>query len=371
MRVVGYLASWGVRTKGASIAALPAKHLTHIFYAFAEIAADGTVALGDRCTDVGACGKGKQLPAEPGGNFRELTRLKARYPHLKLAISIGGWGGSARFSDAALNDAARKRFASSAIDLYIRRWPGLFDGIDIDWEFPVRGGLKGNVERLEDRENFTLLLAELRRQLDSVGTRDRKHYELTIAASARPSEIANLEISKITPLLDFINVMTYDYHTGGSIAHFNAPLYPAANDPTPELTVDASMRAFTAGGVPADKLLVGIPFFARVYGRVANVNNGFLQPSRGAPEGWRESDGDWRRLSVTRLHNPRYVRYWEPKAQVPWLYDAATGTWISYDDPQSVRAKVDYVRENSLGGVIIWELGGDDGRLMKAIYGGD
>lgn len=366
-RVVGYLASWGVRTKGASIAALPARDLTHIFYAFADIAPDGSVALGNRCVDVGACGRGAPLPATPRGNFGELRRLKARFPHLKLTISIGGWGGSARFSDAALTDSSRHKFARTAIDLFIRRWPGLFDGIDIDWEFPVQGGLKGNVERPADKQNFTLLLAELRRGLDEQGRQDGHHYELTIAASARPSEIANLEIERIVPLLDFINVMTYDYHTGGSIAHFNAPVFAAANDPTPELTVDASIRAFRAGGVPADKLLVGIPFFARAYGGVANVNDGFLQPSKGPPSDWRESYGDWRTLVRTKLRDPRYIRHWEQSAQVPWLYNPASGTWISYDDPEAVRAKMKYTRDHQLGGVIIWEIGADDGQLMKAI----
>jgi chitinase len=366
-RVVGYLASWGVRTKGTEIANLPARDLTHIFYAFADIAPDGSVVLGNPCSDVGACGRGASLPSMARGNFGELRRLKARYPHLKLTISIGGWGGSARFSDAALTDSSRQKFARTALDLFIRRWPGLFDGVDIDWEFPVQGGLKGNVERPEDKRNFTLLLAELRRQLDAQGKKDGRHYELTIAASARPSEIANIELDRIVPLLDFINVMTYDYHTGGSIAHFNAPLFPAANDPTPELTVDASMRAFRDGGVSADKLLVGIPFFARVYGGVPDVNGGLLQQSTGRPADWRDSDGDWRRLARTRLRDPRYVRHWDSSAQVPWLYDAKSGTWISYDDPEAVRAKVKYARDHGLGGVIIWEIGADDGRLMRAI----
>src|SRR6185369_8365305 len=104
MRVVGYLASWGVRSKGAAIANLPAKQLTHIFYAFAEIARDGSVTLGNRCIDVGACRKAAPLPRVARGNFGELLALKARFPHLKLTISIGGWAGSARFSDAALTD---------------------------------------------------------------------------------------------------------------------------------------------------------------------------------------------------------------------------------------------------------------------------
>jgi len=369
MRVVGYLASWGVRSKGTSIAQLPAQHLTHIFYAFGLIGSDGSVVLGDQCIDVGACGKSAALPAIAGGNFGELRRLKARYPHLRLAISIGGWGGSAGFSDAALNDASRRKFAGSAIDLFIRRWPGLFDGIDIDWEFPVEGGLKGNVERPEDKQNFTLLLAELRRGLDAQGARDKRHYELTIAASARPSELANIEVAKIVPLLDFINVMTYDYHTGFHYAHFNAPLYAVANDPTPDLTIDSTMRVFGNSGVPAQKLLIGIPFFGRAFGGVANVNGGLLQPAPTPPKDWRDSDGDWRRIAATRLRDPRYVRHWETKARVPWLYDATSKNWISYDDPESVRAKMDYVREHSFGGVVIWELLADDGQLMRAIAG--
>lgn len=369
MRVVGYLASWGVKSKGTPISRLPARQLTHIFYAFALIDNSGAVVLGDRCVDVGACARGQPLPAQPAGNLGELRKLKAKNPHLKLAISIGGWGGSARFSDAALTAASRSRFAQSAIDLFIRRWPGLFDGIDIDWEFPVQGGLKGNIERPVDKRNFTLLLAELRRQLDEQGRTDSRHYELTIAASARPSEIANLEPTQIAPLLDFINVMTYDYHTNGPIAHFNSPLFAAKNDPTPALNVDASMRAFQQAGVPPQKLLIGIPFFARAYGKVPRANAGLFQPSPGLPRDWRESDGDWRRLVRTRLNDPRYVRRWEPSAKVPWLYDALNGTWITYDDPQSVRAKVDYMREQSLGGVFIWELGADDGQLMRAIAG--
>src|SRR6476646_3082677 len=133
MRVVGYLASWGVRSKGSEIASLPAGVLTHIYYAFALIGPDGSVILGDPCIDVGACGRVASLPSRPLGNFGELRRLKTRYPDVKLTISIGGWGGSARFSDAALTDASRQTFARTALDLFFRRWPGLFNGIDIDW----------------------------------------------------------------------------------------------------------------------------------------------------------------------------------------------------------------------------------------------
>jgi chitinase len=351
-RVVGYLASWGVGSKGTRIAELPARDLTHIFYAFGDVSPNGLAGV-----------------ADPGTNFEELAKLKAGNPHLKLAISIGGWTGSGKFSDVALTDSSRQLFAQSAIDVFIRQYPGLFDGIDIDWEFPVAGGMKGNVERPVDRENFTLLLAELRRLLDIESARDGRHYELTIAASARPQEIANVEIARIEPLLDFINVMTYDYHSGPGTTNFNAPLYAAKGDPTPGLNVDASMRAFLDAGVPPRKLLVGVPFYGHGYGEVPNINDGLFQQGTGTPVGWKAMGGDWRVLSQTRLRDTHYVRHWEASAQVPWLYDSTTGTWVSYDDPQSVAAKVRYVREHHLGGVVIWELGGDDGALMGAIAG--
>jgi chitinase len=365
MRVVGYLASWGVRSKGTRIAQLPAKDLTHIFYAFAKIGNDGRVMLGDPCVDTGVCETASVVGA--GGNFAELERLKQRNPHLKLVISIGGWTGSGKFSDAALTDASRRLFAESAIDVFIRQRPGLFDGIDIDWEFPVEGGMKGNVERPADKENFTLLLAELRRQLDAQGVIDRRQYILAIAASARLEEIGNVEIARIEPLLDFMNVMTYDYHSGPGRTNFNAPLYAANGDPTPLLNVDVTMRTFLDAGVPANKLLVGIPFYGHGYGGVPNVNDGLFQPDTGMPPGWHEHDGDWNVLAQTRLKDPHYARHWEPEARVPWLYDSTSRTWVSYDDPQSVGEKVRYVRERGLGGVVIWELGGDNGSLMGAI----
>ncbi|HUQ99817.1 MAG TPA: glycoside hydrolase family 18 protein [Gemmatimonadaceae bacterium] len=366
-RVVGYLASWGVRSKGTRINALPARQLTHIFYAFGRIGTDGRVALGDPCADIGECPNTTTAGSRTGGNFAELAELKKAYPHLRVLISLGGWTGSRQFSDAALTGATREAFARSALDVFIRAWPGLFDGIDVDWEFPVAGGMQGNVERPADKQNFTLLLAELRRQLDAEEKRIGRHLELTIAASARPAEIANIEVAEILPLLDFINVMTYDYHSGSRIAHFNAPLFPARGDPTPKLTIDASMHAFLDAGVPPNKLLLGIPFYGRAYGGVPDVNAGLFQPATGPPRDWKESEGDWNVLSRSKLRDPRYVRSWEQSARVPWLYDSTSGDWITYDDPQSVSEKARYVLEHRLGGVVIWELGGDDGALLRAI----
>ncbi|MGZ3546522.1 MAG: glycoside hydrolase family 18 protein, partial [Gemmatimonadaceae bacterium] len=367
MRVVGYFASWDVKSKGTRIADLPAKDLTHIYYAFAKIDSDGRVVLSDPCVDVGQCVP--PATADSGGNFAALARLKALNPNLKLAISIGGWTDSGRFSDAAFNLLSRRVFARTAIDVFIRQRPGLFDGIDIDWEFPVEGGLDGNVERPADKENFTLLLRELRRQLDEQGAADKKHYELTIAASARLQEIANVEISLIEPLLDFINVMTYDYHEAPGRTNFNSPLYAASGDVTPTLNVDRTMTEFLDARVSPRKLLVGIPFYGHAYGSVEDINHGLFQNGTDKPADWKEHDGDWNVLAKTRLRDSRYVKFWESSARVPYMYDSTSGTWVTYDDPRSVAEKVQYVRKHGLGGVVIWELGGDDGSLMRAISG--
>jgi len=365
MRVVGYLASWGVRSKGTRIADLPAKDLTHILYAFAQITPDGRVTLGDPCIDIGVCDS--VAAVNVGGNFAELRPLKERNPHLKLLISIGGWTRSGRFSDASLTDSSRRLFVASAIDVYIRQTQGLFDGIDIDWEYPTGGGMKGNVERPEDKENFTLLLAELRKQLDAQGVTDNRHYELAIALGAGPRAIANVDMTHVASLLDFINVMTYDYHSGSSVTGFNSPLYAAKEDPTPAFNIHATIQRLLDAGVPANKLHVGIPFYGRGYGGVVGDNNGLFQAATGRPADWRDRDGDWSVLSQTRLKDPKYVRHWHEDSRVPWLHDPVSGTWVSYDDPQSVGEKVRYVRERRLGGVMIWELGGDDGTLMRAI----
>ena len=362
-RIVAYLASWGVRSKGTRIAELPGDRLTHVIYAFAVIGPDGGVALFDPCLDAGECNAGAAPTA--GGNFGQLQLLKQRHPHLKVLIAIGGWTRSGNFSDAALTAESRQRFAESAIAL-MRRWPGLIDGFDIDWEFPVFGGLKENVTRPEDRQNFTLMLAELRRQLDVEGARDGRRYLLTAATAAGARLIANLELDRIAPLLDWFNVMTYDYHSGSAIAHFNAPLHAATKDPTPFYNIDSTVAMYRRGGVPREKIVVGVPFYGRAYGGVHGANGGLFQPATAPPQEW-ATGLDYRQLAARNPTTHGFVRYWHAEAKVPWLHNDSLGVFITYDDPQSIGLKAGYVREQGLGGVMIWEVGGDDGSLVAAI----
>ena len=369
-RIVGYLASWGVRTKGTRIADLPGAELTHIIYAFARITDDGRLALADPCLDAGECdstGTAATNPVE-GGNMAALRELKSRHPHLKLLVAIGGWTGSGKFSDVALTAESRQAFTQSAVDLVIRRWPGLFDGIDIDWEYPVRGGLATNVTRPEDRQNCTLLLQTLRRELDAQGARDGRQYLLTMATIAGPAVFAQLELDNVAATVDWINIMTYDYHAGSKIAHFNAPLRTATGDPTPGFTIDSTVTRYLQGGVPPTKLVVGLPFYGRVYGGVGTTNDGLFQPAPGpVPEEWRTGT-DYRSLVRRRPEENGFRRVLHPEARVPFLYNPTTGVWITYDDPESITEKVAYVRARGLGGVMAWELGGDDGSLVHAVH---
>jgi chitinase len=369
-RIVGYLASWGVRSKGTRIAELPGGELTHIIYAFARITDDGRNALGDPCVDIGECNSNGAPRSTDGGNFAELRKLKERYPNLKLLVAIGGWTGSGRFSDVAVSSESRRAFAQSALDLVIRRSPGLFDGIDIDWEYPVGGGLATNSARPEDRDNCTLLLQQLREELDAQGTRDGRQYLLTIATIAGASAPRHFDLVKVSEVVDWYNVMTYDYHSGSKVAHFNAPLYTAAGDPTPGYTVDSTVQRYIAGGVPRTKIVVGLPFYGRVYGGVGATNDGVFQPAPGpVPDDWKTGT-DYRAIVRRDLQSLGFRRVMHPEARVPFLYNPATGTWVTYDDAESVAEKVAYVRSHGLGGVMAWEIGGDDGTLVRTFHQG-
>ena len=370
-RVIGYYLSSTVRS-GFPVDSIDGRRLTHINYAFANIDADGRAVLGNACLDVGDC-RGESNPnANPGGNYSAPRRLKQRHPHLRTLISIGGWDWSGRFSDVAATPAARKRFVESAVSLFVRSQPGVFDGIDLDWEYPVSGGLPGNRTRAEDRENYTLLIREFRRALDSAGQRDNKRYLLTIAAPAGLEQSRNYELAAIARSLDFINVMSYDYHTAGRIAHFNAPLRPAKGDPAPANNIQTTIAAYLEAGVPKQKLVLGVPFFGYGYGGVNATRNGLFQSVERNGFEKAATAAPWigaiRYRRIAEAVRSGFRRYWEPDAGVPWLYNPGTRTWITYDDAQSLALKADLVRARGLGGVMIWELSADDGTLLPALH---
>ncbi|MGH2617336.1 MAG: glycoside hydrolase family 18 protein [Thermomicrobiales bacterium] len=371
-RIIGYYAGWTAKTKNYTPLDIPADKLTHVNYAFGLIDADGKAMLGDAEADIGH----SDVAASPHlgslkGNFHQLGLLKERYPHVRTLISIGGWTGSGRFSDAVATEEKRRAFAGSCIALFITRWPGVFDGIDIDWEYPVCCGLPDNAYRPEDRRNCTLLFAEFRRQLDGLGALTGRHFLLTAAMPAgRELPTGCFEPREAAHILDWINVMTYDMNGSkrSGITNFNAPFRPSSSDPRPEETrrdwsVEGTVRVFEEAGVPREQIVVGVPFYGHGFTGVPDVNNGLYQ-SFAEP-----MSADYHTIVSDLLPLPTFEQFRDPEAEVPWLYDAESQTMLSYDDPESIARKTDYVNDQGLGGMMFWELSGDDkeASLLTAI----
>lgn len=372
-RIIGYL-SGGTVEGLVSRLDTAAGMLTHINYAFGLVGSDGRATIDDVDTATT-----RPFPGDEGGpdglrgNFRQLQLLKARHPHLRTLISMGGWGGSWGFSDIASTAEGRERFVASAIELFLTRWPGVFDGIDIDWEYPVHGGLPDNGYRPEDKRNCTLLFEEFRRQLDALGTSPSgERYLLTAAIPAgRGLPLSTFELREIGGILDFVNLMTYDINGSGrsGITGFNAALRPAADDPRESeaaryQNVVGTVETFLGEGIPRENIVVGMPFYGRGYRGVPPANKGLYQPFAEA-----NITPDYRQIVAEYL--PTHERHWHEEAGVPWLYRAEDGSMMSYDDPESLRGKAEYVRAEGLGGAMFWELKCDDDRwsLLSAVSG--
>lgn len=340
-KVVAYYASWRAYS-AYTPDNLDGSKLTAVNYAFADIGKNLQLIVSD--------------PAVDYGNFAALVQLKRTYPHLVTLISVGGWDGSARFSEVARTEALRAAFAESCLQ-YILTYG--FDGVDIDWEYPVVGGKAGNGKRPQDRENFTLLLAAIRARMGEQSAKDGRRYYLTIAGASTPSYVGKYtEMELLAQYVDWINVMTYDMHGGwDKVTDFGAALHNNA-DPTGQdkLSAADSVRYYLEAGVPPDKLVLGVPFYAQIYTGVKNENDGLYQPFKAC--------GTVSSLyaAILARHVQGYNRYWHGQSMAPWLFNGST--FISYDDPQSLGLKAGFVKERGLGGVMIWEISLDPNQLL-------
>lgn len=324
-RVIGYVMD------GEELPRISAEKLEVINFAFALVHPDHTI----------------YLPGETATRaLATLTGLRRANPQLKVLVSVGGWGGD-HFSEAALTDASRARFAESAIAL-VRTHD--LDGIDIDWEYPTLPG-PGISHRPQDRENFSRLLETLREQLDALGrAQDPRHYLLTIAA-ADGQAAQGLEIARIARVLDWINLMSYDFYGSltATTGHHTA-LHRSLSAAADSRATDVAVEEFLAAGVPPNKLNIGVAFYGRGFAEVGAHNHGLNQPF-GRDGGFLS----WRELSTDYVDRQGFVRHWDAQAQAPFLWNAQSRRFISYDDPQSLRAKAAFVRKRGLGGIMYWE----------------
>lgn len=339
LKVIGYVMD------GPTLPPISARKLDAINFAFALVDPQGAVYL-----------PGGTAPRSLAG----LVALRRENPGLKVLLSIGGWGAD-HFSEAALTPQARARFADSAARL--AREHDL-DGIDIDWEYPTLPG-PGISHRPEDRDNFSLLLETVRARLDELGRERGRHYLLTIAA-ADGEAARGLDLPRIVRVLDWINLMTYDFY--GSLSPttgHHAGLDRSAHAPAGSRTTVQAVDEFLAAGVPPRKLHVGVAFYGRMFAEVEPAHEGVNQRYGRYVDAlpWRELRG--------LAGRDGYVRGWDAQAQAPYLWNAATRTFVTYDDPQSLAAKAAFVRARGLGGVMYWEHRQDaDDELLDALRAG-
>jgi chitinase len=319
--------------------------LTRINYAFANIE-NGRMVTGF---------------ANDAQNLAFLESLKQQNPSLTVLVSVGGWLWSTNFSDMALTAQSRAVFIQSVMD-FLAQYK--LDGLDIDWEYPGMPGA-GHPFRKEDKQNFTLLLKELRARFTAETAGTQKRLYLTFAAGASDEFLENTEMAKAQRYVDTVNLMGYDYYESASDAKTgnHAPLFTDPADPK-KVSEAASVAAFEKAGVPAGKIVLGVPFYGRTWGQVPDTNHGLFQPGKPVPN----LGATYAAITQTML-NQGYIRYWDDKASVPYLYNPQQQIFVSYEDPESIAAKCRYVLAKELGGMMFWEYSNDPaGTLLHVMY---
>jgi chitinase len=347
-RVVGYFTDWGVygrnyQVKNVDTSGSAAK-LTHLVYAFGKVD-DGRCAAGDGWADylkpiTAADSVDGKADTSPHGNIGQLRKLKAKYPQLKVVWSIGGWTGSKGFTDAAHDPAG---FAASCRALLNDpRWTGVFDGIDLDWEYPNACGLTCDTS---GRSALSGLLAALRTAL---GPR-------AVISAAVPGDVSKLaagDYAAAARSVDWLSAMTYDYFgTGGGTGPTapHSPLTAYDGIPRKASTADATISELLGLGVPARKVLLGIGFYGR----------GWAGVSAAAPGG--DATGPAAGTYEKGIEDYRVLKDRCPPTGTAGgtAYAHCGGQWWGYDTPDTIKTKMAYARSKSLGGAFAWELSGD------------
>lgn len=349
--VVAYVAGY----RNFDFSTIDASHLTHINYAFVNIS-EGEVVFDTTKID------GKALTPN---DLVALNGLKEVNPDLQILASVGGWSWSGGFSDAALSEESRLKFALSCVRL-VQQYQ--LDGIDLDWEYPNQTGA-GNIFRPEDVHNFTLMLKAVRNELDKAAQAEAKgkHYLLTIATGADETYVKNTELGELQQYLDFINIMTYDFYNGlhkvtGHHSNYLPSAFPERDMNSMVNAVDLHLKA----GVPASKLNLGIPLYGRKWEGVKSVGGKVLfQDAETVGMGIDYID------FADNINQNGFTRFWDETAKAPYLWNPESKVFISYEDEESIQYKMEYLKSKGLGGVMFWEYCADrKNELQQAIRKG-
>lgn len=262
--------------------------------------------------------------------LRAIVALKGQNPELKVLLSVGGWG-SGRFSEMAADPSLRKAFAARCASIIADY---NLDGVDIDWEYP--GSSAANISSSpEDKDNFSQLMHDLRAAIGPKAL-------LTLATAAGAGFY---DFPAFVDDVDFVNIMSYDM--GGAPGH-HAALYNSER--FQGLCCDKALQAHLEGGVPAGKLVLGLPFYGRGTQEIGNFTNYKDIP-----------------------RHTQFTRNWDKDACVPYLTNDKGEVVLGYDDARSIKIKCKYARKKGLLGVMYWDYDGDDAQgtlrttVMKAM----
>jgi chitinase len=400
----GYFEEWSIYYAGYNIANLQqngvANNLTHLLYAFGNVTATPTPA----CTfaDTWADYQDPYLPsvsgvAYPGplyGNFAAIQQLKQLHPNLKVLMSLGGASAAntAAFQAAASTAAGRQELAASCINIFIQgniaqgiTAPGLFDGFNIDWEFPTSA----------DTQNFTALLAEFRSQLNALSASTGERYVLSFDGPAGSQNYVNIDLKAAAEQVNFITIDGYNYAGSWDTQTNDASaLFDDKQDPLygQDLYIDATVNAYLAAGVPPYKYTMGVPLYGAGWTGVPNANHGLYQNSTGpSPVPLANGTGLCTNLSgsepgcdplltpglatygtLVNLESNGYSVYFDPLRVAVSLYDATPGTFYTFDNPTTALLKmlyIDFKVPGGLGGAYVWALKDDDsnGTMVKTM----
>jgi chitinase len=364
---LGYFVDWGVYQRNYHVKNIEtsgsADKLTHINYAFGNVT-NGQCAIGDsyadydRFYDAASSVDGTTDTWDAGalrGNFNQLRKLKAMHPGLKVLWSFGGWSWSAGFGQAAANATA---FAESCYNLVEDpRWADVFDGIDIDWEYPNACGLQCDTS---GASSFATLMSAIRARFGS----DNLVTAAITADGSDGGKIDAADYGAAAQYVDWYNVMSYDYFgafdTDGPTAP-HSPLTAYDGIPAQGFNSDAAIQKLKSKGIPSSKLLLGIGFYGRGWTGVTQAEPG--GSATGAAPGTYEAGIEDYKVLKDRCPATGTV--------AGTAYAFCGDQWWSYDTPSTIAGKMSYVSDQGLGGAFFWELSGDttNGELISAMRG--
>jgi len=373
-RSVMYYADWTIYEGSGNFypSMMQPKYITHLNFAFLDLDSNGDLVLTDEYADFQIA----TLPELSGLSYADpyagvmgaLFILKLKNPHLKVGISVGGWGRDANFPIVSADKNKRENFANNIVKFI--EYLG-YDFVDIDWEYPSTSA---------DTENFTLFLKAIRDKLDALEQKLGKHYELSIAMSASPDMMDRIQYDKVLQIVDFSNMMTYDLAGGyNSYTAHHTALY--TNEAYNHQTMDARystdlcirhLEEKYGSNIDMKKVLVGVAPYNRGW---AGVKNDGLDPDNpglyasATPNSFEENIGIYQIPEL--MKQLALNEYFDEKAKAAYYYSPTNGIFLTIDNEKSALAKGNYVKDKDLGGLIAWEASLDrENAVTKAMFDG-